>query len=235
MIFVTGDIHGDIERFTSKDARALKKGDTLLICGDFGFVWEGSKSEKKLLKRLGKKKYHIAFADGSFENYELISQYEKIDWNGAEVHKISGNLVHLISGNIYEIEGKRVFVFGGGEPLDSDIYPDSLESSSLPTLEDLKMAADNLKSVNFEVDYIITHEPPERIKNFLNLNNSVHINIVNSFLDEVGKGTKFERWYFGHCHCDKVVTKKHTAVFKRILQTGGRVKTRKKAKKEKAE
>lgn len=234
MIFVTGDIHGDIERFSSKESKAIKKGDTLLVCGDFGFVWEGSKSEQKLLKKLGKKKYHIAFVDGSHENHELINKYEKIIWNGAEAHKISGNLVHLISGNIYEIEGKKVFVFGGGEPLDTDIFPVSQESSSLPTLEDLKKAVDNIKKENFEVDLIITHEPPEQIKNFLNLNNSVNINIVNSFLDEVGKGTKFEKWYFGHCHCDKVVTKKHTAVFNRILQTEERAKTRKKSKKEKA-
>lgn len=217
MIFVTGDIHGDIERFTSKEAKALKKGDTLLVCGDFGFVWEDSKAEKKLLKKLGKKKYNIAFVDGSFENHKLINSHEEIMWNGAEAHKISGNLVHLISGNIYEIEGKKVFVFGGGEPADLEIFPDIAGSSSLPTKEDLKRAVENLKKADLKVDYIITHEPPEKIKSFLNLNSSVRINIINSFLEEVGKSTEFDKWYFGHCHIDKVVTKKHTAVFKKIL------------------
>lgn len=51
MLYVTGDTHGDYERFTSSALKKLKKGDTLFICGDFGFIWDGSKNEEKMLKR----------------------------------------------------------------------------------------------------------------------------------------------------------------------------------------
>ena len=47
MVYITGDTHGDYSRFTSSAARRLKKGDTLIVCGDFGFVWDGSEKEKK--------------------------------------------------------------------------------------------------------------------------------------------------------------------------------------------
>ena len=56
MLYVTGDTHGDYERFTSSALKKLKKGDTLFICGDFGFIWDGSKNEEKLLKKIGKLK-----------------------------------------------------------------------------------------------------------------------------------------------------------------------------------
>ena len=51
MILITGDVHGDISRFSDKKIRRLKKGDTLIVCGDMGLIWDGSDKEKKLLKR----------------------------------------------------------------------------------------------------------------------------------------------------------------------------------------
>ena len=50
MVYVTGDMHGDISRFDSPAIKQLKKGDTLIVCGDFGFVWDNSKIEQKILK-----------------------------------------------------------------------------------------------------------------------------------------------------------------------------------------
>ena len=76
MLYVTGDTHGDYERFTSSALKKLKKGDTLFICGDFGFIWDGSKNEEKLLKKIGKLKYNVCFIDGTHENFELLRSYE---------------------------------------------------------------------------------------------------------------------------------------------------------------
>ena len=46
MICITGDMHADFSRFKNKKLKRLKKGDYLIICGDFGFIWDGSKKEK---------------------------------------------------------------------------------------------------------------------------------------------------------------------------------------------
>ena len=59
MVYVTGDMHGDYSRFDSPAIKQLKKGDTLIICGDFGFVWDNSKIEQKILKKLAGKKFNI--------------------------------------------------------------------------------------------------------------------------------------------------------------------------------
>ena len=47
MIFITGDTHGDRDRLSRWQLRKLQEGDTLIICGDFGFMWNNSKSEQR--------------------------------------------------------------------------------------------------------------------------------------------------------------------------------------------
>ena len=37
MVYITGDLHGDLARLSAPDMRQVKKGDTLIVCGDFGF------------------------------------------------------------------------------------------------------------------------------------------------------------------------------------------------------
>lgn len=39
MICVTGDLHGDISRFKSPVLKKLRRGDALIITGDFGCIW----------------------------------------------------------------------------------------------------------------------------------------------------------------------------------------------------
>ena len=72
MIYITGDLHGEIERLESKAVKKLKKGDTLIVCGDFGFVWDGSEREKKVLKKLGKQKYRILRRTGTADIREFV-------------------------------------------------------------------------------------------------------------------------------------------------------------------
>ena len=70
MIYFTGDLHGDYDRFKSKELKKLKKGDTLIVCGDFGFLWDGSKKEQSILKKIEKLKYQVLFLEGS-KNLEV--------------------------------------------------------------------------------------------------------------------------------------------------------------------
>ena len=50
MIYFTGDTHGDKERLSKFALKQLKSGDTLIVCGDFGFLWDESKKEKKRME-----------------------------------------------------------------------------------------------------------------------------------------------------------------------------------------
>ena len=75
MVYLTGDTHGDIDRFKHGKLRWLGKRDTVVVLGDFGFVWDGSKEEQKKLDWLRKRPYTLLFLDGSHENYDLLKQY----------------------------------------------------------------------------------------------------------------------------------------------------------------
>ena len=146
MLYVTGDTHGDYERFTSSALKKLKKGDTLFICGDFGFIWDGSKNEEKLLKKIGKLKYNVCFIDGTHENFERLRSYEVSEFKGGKVHHITGNLFHLMRGQTYDFDGVSVFAMGGGESPDIDIRSDlnSWSGDEIPTEAELTEGAQNL-------------------------------------------------------------------------------------------
>ena len=64
MVYLTGDTHGDIDRFRHGRLRWLSRRDTVVVLGDFGFVWDGSKEEQKKLDWLRKRPYTLLFLDG---------------------------------------------------------------------------------------------------------------------------------------------------------------------------
>ena len=89
MIYVTGDLHGDPARLSDKALRRLKKGDTLLVCGDFGFVWDGSPAELKLRRKIGKQKYTTIFVDGTHDNLPMIREFPE-DMPAAQCAALKG-------------------------------------------------------------------------------------------------------------------------------------------------
>lgn len=230
MVYVTGDMHGDAGRFNDPRLKKLKKGDTLLICGDFGFLWNGGKAEQKLLKQIGSKKYNVCFLDGTHENFEQLNSYEATEWNAGKVQQISNNLYHLMRGQIYEIEGLKIFTMGGGESPDIDIRfdNDTWSRDEIPTQAQLLEGANNLEQAGCKVDIILTHEPPATIKGFLKLKEKgpVRVTALNAYFEELGKSATFQKWYFGSMHVDKYISSTHTAVFTNVLdvRTGEQIR-----------
>lgn len=218
MIYITGDTHGDISRFKEKDLKKLKKGDTLIICGDFGFLWDGSKKEKKNLQWLGKQKYQILFVEGCNENYDLLDKYEVSEWNGGKVQVISGNLIHLMRGEIYQIEGKTFFAFGGGDGSDSIVREDEFASQGReqPTVKETSHGIENLGRHHDQVDYIITHDAPATIKQFMNMEDN-QVSFIHNYLDALSKVVRFKRWYFGKYHKNKMIPPCYQTVFTDVL------------------
>ncbi|MBQ7579899.1 MAG: metallophosphoesterase [Clostridia bacterium] len=226
MLYVTGDTHGDFERFFQPGLKKLKKGDTLFICGDFGFIWNNSSTERKMLKKLGSQKYNICFLDGTHENFELLRQYPLGTFHGGLARRICGNLYHLQRGQIYEFEDRSIFVMGGGESPDIDLRydKDTWSSDETPVRQELLDGAKRLQEREFKVDFILTHEPPTKIKGLLNLRESetVHITGLSTYLEELSQSCEFKKWFFGSMHVDKFISATHIGVYKNIvnMQTG---------------
>lgn len=222
MVFVTGDVHGDIYRFTSGPAKKLRRGDTLIVCGDFGFIWSGSAEEQRVLKSLTEKKFHICFVDGTHENFKLLNSYEVSEWKGGKVHYLGGNLYHLMRGQVFTIEDQTFFTMGGGESPDIDLrmQTNTWFKEESPSQQELLEGAANIERHGGRVNYIITHEPSARVKDFLQLKtlNKNRLSLLNTYLEELGNSCSYDKWYFGSMHLDKHVSSSQIAVFQNILE-----------------
>ena len=129
--------------------------------------------EKKMLKKLGKKKYNVLFAEGVHENFDLLEEYPVEQWCGGKTRLISGNLRQLMRGQYYTIAEKTVFAFGGGQSEENNSYlePDEEKSwiKELPTDEELEEGLRNLEQHGNEADFIISYEPPARMIEFIDI------------------------------------------------------------------
>lgn len=216
MIYVTGDLHGDLTRFKQRKIKRLKKGDTLIVCGDFGFVYNGDEREEKALKWLSKRRYNILFVDGAHDKTDLLERYETCDFCGSDARRINDRVYMLLRGNVYTIEDKRIFAFGSGLSESYNIISDIMSDNagSLPTTEQTQNGLQNLQKVDNTVDYIITYDAPVSAKTYIGESNH---NGLNTYFEEIYKLVNFKCWYFGRYHKDKAVTRLFKAVYEDVL------------------
>lgn len=81
MIYITGDCHSNFERFNPRnfsEQKEMTKDDYVIICGDFGGVWNKdgeSKMETSALDWLDGKAFTTLFVDGNHENFDRLYAY----------------------------------------------------------------------------------------------------------------------------------------------------------------
>ena len=124
-------------------------------------------------------------------------------------------------GEIFEIEGNKIFVFGGGESLDKDIRMEQQHwwKAELPSPNEMAHAVTNLDECSGQIDYILTHEPPSLVKSamLLRTGDAAHVNKLNGFFEEIGRFCSYKQWYFGSLHEDRRITPHHTCIFNKII------------------
>jgi len=244
MIYITGDTHGDFTRFRKNafpEQISMCKDDYVIICGDFGGVWNDSKIEHNWLDWLDNKPFTTLFVSGNHENYDLLEHFNVKEWNGGKIQIIRKSLYHLMRGQVFSIDGKKIFTMGGATSNDiSDgildltdpnyqLKKDTLDNrgaqyrinhkswwkQELPSDEEYTKAKSNLELHNWNVDYIITHCCPAINTEDICMGLYQHDNL-NEFFEEVIKRCQFKYWYFGHYHMDVVIRKKFLSMYMKI-------------------
>lgn len=244
MIYITGDTHADFSRFEEEKfpiQSDMTKNDYVIICGDFGGVWNyivESIYEKHWLDWLNNKNFTTLFVDGNHENFERLYRYPVEEWHGGKVHKIRDSVIHLMRGEIYDIDNKKFFAFGGARShdiqdgiLNIDEYEKIYEyrkrgayfrirdyswwDLELPTEEEMQNGIKNLEKVNYKVDYIISHCCHTSIQTLLNP--SYKKDILTDYLQEVSEKCEFKKWYFGHYHDYRQVNSQFTLLYENIV------------------
>lgn len=221
MIYITGDTHipTDIGKLNSKrfpQQKELTKNDYLIICGDFGGVWDGSNEEKYWIKWLQDKNFTTLFVDGNHENFDMLSQLPCVNLCGGKAHKVAEGIYHLMRGEIYTIDNQKFFTLGGANSHDKEHRAEGKNwwKEELPNEYELNYAKANLSKHNYNVDYVITHCAPSSIhKEF----SHYPIDHLTEFLEMINGKLSFKKWYFGHYHIDKDCKNKHTCIFNKII------------------
>ena len=165
MLYFTGDMHGDRRRFGTLRLRLMGPKDALVVCGDFGFLWNGGPEERETLEWIGRRRYPVLFLEGTHDNLELLNSYPVEEWNGGLTHHICGNLRHLIRGQIFTIQGKTLLAVGGGESRDM-LFRKAGQSwwpGELPGYDELDGWFARLDAAGGGVDYIASHQAPTNI------------------------------------------------------------------------
>lgn len=233
MIYVTGDTHGGIDvkkLLDPKITEMIGKNDYLIICGDFGFVWNPSGEtgkERTWLNWFEKKPWTTLFVDGNHECFPRLYAYPEAVWNGGVVHVVRPHVLHLTRGQLFEIEGKKIFTLGGASSHDRGPAVGEKDSKGwykeeVPSLAELKIAGDILRSTYYTVDYIITHCLPT------NMNSEVtqgryKADRLTDFMQEVRPRLHYEHWYCGHYHMDRDLKNRITVLYNRIIPIGSNV------------
>ena len=229
MILITGDLHGEIDvgkltkRGIHKKALSrLTKDDYLIICGDFGFIWDGSASDRWWLKWLDSKPFTTLFIDGNHENFDLLDEYPVTQWHGGNVQQIMPSVYHLMRGQVFELQGMRFFTMGGAASHDVECRTEgkSWWRREMPSIEEYKTAWENLEAHDWEVDYVISHSMPTWLLAELRMLDIYTPNELNEFFSLVSQKLSFTRWYSGHYHVDGVAPahRKYRFIYHEIVR-----------------
>jgi len=249
-IYVTGDIHGDIRRFSSKnfpEGKELTKDDYVIICGDFGLIWNyrgESKEENYKLNWLNDKPWTTLFVDGNHENFNRLNEFPMSIWHGGRVHKIRDNVIHLMRGEIFNLDGTRIFAFGGGQShdvADGILDPNAedfdaqyerlaytrfsqfrIEGRSwwkeeMPSFKEYENGRHNLANIGNTVDYIISHESD--VDTLVSLRFGTYCpNALSGYLSDIKRVCNYKRHYCGHLHMDTDVNMTKTTILYRNIE-----------------
>ena len=249
MIYITGDCHQNFERFHASifpEQEEMTKDDFVIICGDFGGVWNKDCEDKKetmLMDELDRKSFTTLFVDGNHENFDRLYAYPVEEWHGGKAHKIRPSVIHLMRGQVFTIDGKSIFTFGGASSHDIDggiLEPDDPEfqkkrkqlsqgylpyrinhvswwERELPTDAEMEEGIKNLAAHDNTVDFIVTHCCASSTQ--VLLSGGFHKpDILTQYLEKIRQTVRFKKWFFGHYHDNKNVNVEEILLYEQIIR-----------------
>lgn len=221
MIYITGDTHGSLSIAKLNDRnfpqqQYLSKNDYVIICGDFGLVWNNSEEELKWRKWLSNRTFTTLFIDGNHENFDLLYDYPIIEKFGGKVHQINDSIYHLCRGQVFNIDNKTFLTMGGARSVDKAFRQEYVSwwKQEVPNYDEYEEILYNVEKSHREVDYVLTHTAPLHILKLIN--KDYELDGLTIFLWHLAENLKFKKWFFGHYHQDFQI-ENYYCVFNKII------------------
>ena len=153
-----GDTHGDLEHVL-RVARtmAARRIRTLLVLGDFGFIWPRENTGNilnKLSKRLADRGQSLFFVDGNHEDFRRLLKFPV----GADgLRWIRPNLAHIPRGyRTRLVSGRTLAALGGANSVDSVLRQEGYSWWAEEAITDADLAALG----DDPADILIGHDAP---------------------------------------------------------------------------
>ena len=142
MVYITGDCHGNFDKFHMKnfpDQKGMTRDDIVIVCGDFG-IWHDTAEERYNLDALNRRSFTTVFVDGNHENFDRLygNEFPVVDFHGGKAHKIRSHIFHLMRGYVFDFDGKKFWCFGGARS--HDIRDGILDRNGYESEADFKNA-----------------------------------------------------------------------------------------------
>lgn len=204
MIFATEDTHGNFLRFSTKnfpEQKQMSRNDYVIICGDFGGMWDDSAEERYWLDWLNEKPFTTLWIDG----------YTFFAMGGAKSHDTQDGILDPNSPDF-----KDRYRLLKAKNARSRILRQSWWPEEMPSESEYQTTRKLLESVNWEVDYLLTHCAPTSIGKRIHYKNTA--DPLTNFFEEISKRLKFHYWLFGHYHGNQIIEEKYVLLWEQILQ-----------------
>ena len=249
MIYITGDSHSHFVRFNKEnfpEQTEMSKDDHVIICGDFGGVWnvdEECKRETWWMDWLEGRSFTTLFVDGNHENFDRLYDYPVEEWHSGKVHKVRPSVIHLMRGQVYKIDGKKIFAFGGASSHDISggiLEPDDPEykakkkeldqgwlpyrinhvswgEQELPSKAEMDEGLKNLSAHGNSVDFIVSHCCSSSTQVLLG-GGMFTPDALTNYLEQIRQTVKFKKWFFGHYHDNKNVNAEEILLYEQVIR-----------------
>lgn len=151
-------------------------------------------------------------------------------------------------GQVFTIDGKKFFTFGGAQS--HDIRDGILETDDpriaewqydyckmfrinhiswwqeeLPSQKEMDEGIENLIKYGNKVDYIITHCPPTKTLDVMNMSRGFFDKLkpdrLTDYLQEIQENIQYKGWYCGHMHENNRYKDDITVLYHNIIEIGG--------------
>ena len=178
-------------------------------------------------------------------NFERLYADPVEKWHGGKVHKIRPSVIHLMRGQVFELDGKKIFAFGGASSHDIDggiMEPDAPDykkkkkeldkgwkpyrinhlswwKEEVPTEKEKEEGRRNLLKYNNEVDFIVTHCCASSTQALLS-HGMYKPDVLTDYLEEIRQTVKFKKWFFGHYHDNRNVNAEEILLWEQIIRIG---------------
>ena len=213
MLYITGDVHGEIlQRLSWLKRVRLDRAEEnfLIVCGDFGLPWFAEsrqlKKENRVLdmaqENLERYNTYLYFVDGNHENYDLLYGYP-IAEDGTR--PLRPRIRHLPRGTLIRIGGLDVFAFGGAKSTDrgEECLGRGYWREELPSDAEAACGLNALETAE-NVDVVISHAAPSGILDTMYVEPERLADPAAKVLEEYRQlvERKFPHafWFFGHYH-----------------------------------